>query len=129
MDWYEETFRVTVVLVAASVVVLVPGYAGFGGSLALAGLAVVLAVALFAVRDRLGTAPTVMGHDLGHYGRAFWVSALVAGVVFLLGLGTSPEELQALGGLVGLVAMANYFLRPVYLVLSAAYQTLVGTGA
>jgi hypothetical protein len=31
-----------------------------------------------------------------------------------VGFGASPGEVQALGGLLGLVAMANYFFRPVY---------------
>lgn len=127
MDWYEEAFRVTVVLVAASVVVLVPGFAGLGGSLPLVAVAVVLAGGLYAVRDWFETAPTVMGHDLASYGRALWASPLVAAAVLFVGLGTTPGELRVLGGIVGLAGMANYFLRPIYALLAMVLRTLLGS--
>lgn len=129
MDWYEETFRATVVLLAASVVVIAPGAAGIGGELFLVGVALLLAGGLFAVRDQFDEAPVVFGHDLGEYGRALWVSGVVAAVVFLLGLGTTPGELRALGGIVGLAGMANYFLRPVYLGIRFLFRTFFGSSA
>jgi hypothetical protein len=127
MDWYEETFRLTVVLLVASVLVIAPGIAGIGGSLLLVVGALLVAAGLYSVRDRLGTAPVVLRHDLGHYGVTLWLSGVVAAVVFLLGLSATPGELLALGGLVGLLGMVNYFLRPVYRLLVAIVRTFFGS--
>lgn len=117
MDWYEETFRLTIVLLAASLTLLVPGSAGVGGSFALAVGLLVLGGALFALRDQFGSGPEAFGHDLGHYARALWAGPLVGAGVVVLGLSATPAELRALGGIVGLAGMANYFLRPVYRLL------------
>jgi hypothetical protein len=38
----------------------------------------------------------------------------------------TPAEVQALGGLLGLVGMANYFLRPLYLFAYDLLETLRG---
>jgi hypothetical protein len=114
MGWYEETFRVTVVLVAASTLLVLAGVAGFGASVGLAGVFTVLAGALSALRGRVDGSPTVAGHDLEAYGDVLWVGPVLAAVVCLLFLGATDGELQALGGVVGLVGMANYFLRPAY---------------
>jgi hypothetical protein len=129
MDLYEEAFRATVVLLAASVVVIAPGAAGFGGSPLLVAVGLVVAGGLYAARDRLGEAPDVGGHDLGYYGRTLWVAGVVATGVFLVGLSTTPGELRALGGIVGLVGMANYFLRPVYLGVRFVFRTFFGSPA
>lgn len=129
MDWYEETFRLTVVLLLASVLVITPGIAGVGGSLLLVGGSLLVAAGLYSVRDRLEQAPEVLRHDLGHYGAALWLSGVVAAVVFLLGLSATPGELLALGGLVGLLGMANYFLRPVYRLLVVVVRTFFGSPA
>ncbi len=129
MGWYEEAFRATVVLLVASVVIIAPGAAGLGGSLLLVAAALALAGGLYAVRDRLAEAPEVFGHDLGSYGRVLWVAPQVAAVVFVLSLGTTPGELRALGGIVGLVGMANYFLRPVYLGIRFLFRTFFGPAA
>ena len=114
MDWKTETFRLTVVLVAASVALVGAGVAGVGGSLLLAVVFAGLAGVLFAARDALAAAPVVVGHDVGHYGAVLWVGPLVGTVIVLVALDATPAELQALGGLVGLAGMVNYFLRPVY---------------
>jgi len=129
MGWYEEAFRATVVLLAASVVVIAPGAVGLGGSPLFVVGALVLAGGLYAARDRLDDAPEVFGHDLGAYGRALWLAPVVAAVVFAVGLDTTPGELRALGGIVGLVGMANYFLRPVYLGLRFLYRAFFGSPA
>lgn len=114
MDWYDETFRATVVLVVASAVLAVPGFAGIGASVPLFFGYGVLAGFLFLGRDRLAAWPTVLEHDVGGYGAVLWLGPAVAALVCLGALGSTPGELQALGGVVGLVGMANYFLRPVY---------------
>lgn len=129
MDWYEEAFRLTVVLLVTSVLVIAPGIAGVGGSLLLVVGALLVATGLYGVRDRLAQAPEMLRHDLGHYGSALWLSGVVAAIVFLLSLSATPGELLALGGLVGLLGMVNYFLRPVYRLLVAAVQTFFGSPA
>ena len=129
MDWYEEAFRLTVVLLVASGLVITPGIAGVGGSLLLVVGALLVAGGLYSVRDRLERAPEVLGHDLGHYGTALWLSGVVAAIVFLLGLSATPGELLAIGGLVGLLGMLNYFLRPVYRLLVVVVRTFFGSPA
>jgi len=114
MDWYGETFRATVVLLAASVVLLVPGSVGLGASLPLVVAFGLLAGLFGALREPLSRLPTVARHDTGAYGELLWLGPAVAAGVCLVFLGATAAELQALGGLVGLVGMVNYFLRPLY---------------
>lgn len=116
-----RTQRVTVVLIAASLALVAPGLVGVGTSLSLAAGLVGLAGVLWWARDRLGAAGTVAGIDFGVGLRDLWIGVGIA-VAIVLGIpGTNPGELQALGGLCGLLGMANYFLRPVY-------ATLIGMG-
>jgi hypothetical protein len=114
MDWKAETFRVTVVLLAASVALIGPGVAGVGGSGLLVIVLVGLTGVLFILREPLGHAPRLLGHDIGDYGEVLWLGALVAACVVVIALDASAAELQALGGIVGLAGMGNYFLRPLY---------------
>jgi len=112
----EAAFRLTVVLVAAGFALVGAGWAGLGGSLVLVAAMLALAGACYALasaaadtgldrRDARGVVSAVPG------------GPLVAAVVGLGFLGATPGELQALGGLLGLAGMANYFLRPVYQLL------------
>jgi len=128
MDWYEETFRVTVVLLTASLALLVPGFAGIGGSLALVLVLVVLGSALFAGREQLAAGPKAVGHDLGYYGQVLWAGPIVGALVVLIALDATTAELQALGGLVGLAGMVNYFLRPVYRAIHSIVSSVTETG-
>mgnify|MGYP006291260009 CR=1 FL=1 len=114
MDWYEETFRLTVVLVVGSAALVLSGRAGVGGSLPFAAGLVALAGLLFAATDQVGDGPRVLGHDLGRYAAVLWLGALAAAATVLLALDATPGEIQAVGGLMGLAGMLNYFLRPVY---------------
>ena len=129
MDVSEMTLRLTAVLLLTSVLVIAPGVAGIGGSLLLVAAALAVAGGLYAARDRLRAAPRVATHDLGYYGDGLWMSGVVAAAVFLLGTSATPGELRALGGIVGLVGMANYFLRPVYQLLVVLVRTFFGTNA
>ena len=54
--------------------------------------------------------------------------AVLAALPVVLEPTASAEELQALGGIVGLVGMVNYFLRPVYLLLYSLVQAVQGRG-
>lgn len=129
MELSEMTFRLTVVLLLTSVLVIAPGLAGVGGSLLLVVAALVVAGGLYAAREQLREAPRVATHDLGYYGEALWLSGVVAATVFLLGITATPGELRALGGIVGLVGMANYFLRPVYRLLLVLFRAFFATNA
>lgn len=121
MDWRAGVVRTTFVLLAASLVLVGAGLGGIGSSLPLVGAVLVLAFVLFALRSRVPDGPTIFDRELGAYGRVVWVGPAVAAAVCLPFLGATPAELQALGGGVGLVGMANYFLRPVYHVGSALF--------
>jgi hypothetical protein len=114
MDLAAETMRVTAVLVTASVLLVGLGSVGVGGAPPLAAVLLGVAAGLFAVRDGLADLPAVLGHDLGFYGEAAWLAPVGAAGATLLAMGATAAELQAVGGLVGLAGMVNYFLRPVY---------------
>ncbi len=127
VDWRTGVVRTTFVLVVASLVLVGAGLAGLGSSLVLALTALGLAVALFVLRTQVPDGPTVFDSELGDYGRVAWAGPAVATVVCLAFLGATPAELQTLGGLVGLVGMANYFLRPVYSAGSMLLGRVTGT--
>jgi len=114
MDWREESVRATFALLVASLALVGPGLAGVGSSLALVIAVLALAGVSFWLRDRLTGGPTLIDREIGAYWRVLWVGPALGAAVCLAFLGATPAELQALGGLVGLVGMANYFLRPVY---------------
>ncbi len=127
MDVSERAVRATFVLLVASAGLLGAGLAGTTASLTLAAALLGVGGALFALRDRLDAGPAVAGRDPGAYGRLLWVGPVVAAAVCLAFLGATPAELQSLGGLVGLVGMANYFLRPVYRAGSIVVERVTGT--
>ena len=122
MDWYAETFRATVALVVAGVALVAAGAAGLAGSVVLVAGLLAAAGLLFAGRDPLARAPVVWGIDAGPLLAVAWVGPVVAALVVLLSLDATAAEIQTLGGIVGLVGMANYFLRPLY---RLAYSLLV----
>ena len=128
MEWDTRALRATFVLLTASIALLLAGLAGVGASLAVLVTLVVVAVGLFAFRDRLDVDAAVASQDPGDYGTLLWTGPTIAAAVCLVFLGASPAELQALGGLVGLVGMANYFLRPVYRAVSAFVRRFTHTG-
>lgn len=115
--WPARLLRLTIVCLATSAALIGPGVAGLGPSLPLAGALFALGAGLFALRDRLATLPTVVTYDLGEYGQDLWLAAVLGGLVVLLAPAESAVELLTLGGVVGLLGMANYFLRPVFMVL------------
>lgn len=122
----DRSLRVTAVLLVTSVVLLAPGTAGFGGTVALALVLAVLAGVLFVARERLAGLPTLVGFRLGRYGRDLWIAPLFGALVVVATLETSPGELQALGGIAGFLGMANYFLRPVYLFGASLVAAVAG---
>lgn len=112
-----QTQRLTVVLLAASLALIGPGVAGLGASIPLAAVLATAGGLLFLARYEVADAGRPLGVAVGRYLRDLWVGPLVAAAVALAMLGSSPGEVQALGGLCGLVGMLNYFLRPVYAAL------------
>lgn len=117
-SWREWTLRVTIVLLATSVVLIGPGVAGIGSSLPFLGALVVLTAVCGVLRSRLAELPRVVGHNLGTYGQDLWLGPLVGLVVVgAIAPSASAAELQALGGIAGLVGMVNYFIRPLYFVV------------
>ena len=113
--WRERSLRATAVLLVTSGVLIVPGIAGLRGSLVLAIAFAVVAGVLFVGRDRLMALPVVADSEVSSYLADLWVAPLLSALAIAVVSGASPGELQSLGGIAGLVGMANYFLRPVYL--------------
>jgi len=122
--WQERTVRATVVLLVASVLLIGPGLAGLGASAVLGVLLAGVGAALFVLRDRLVALVAPVDARLARYAGDLWLAALLGALVVVAMHGASPAELQALGGLAGLVGMANYFLRPVYFVGSSVLRRL-----
>jgi len=123
------TMRATVLLLVAAALAIGFGVAGVGASLPIVVGLLVLTAVLFAARpdeDRFGS---VAGVDLGGIVQSLWLAPLVTALPLLVRLSATPGEVQAIGGLLGLTGMANYFLRPVYLLgydLAAAVRERIG---
>jgi len=116
--WRERTITLTFVLLTGSLTLILPGLLGVGASGPLLGVVLAAGAVLAALRPRLATLPTVLKHDIGVYARELWLGPVVAvAVVAVADTGASAGELQTLGGLLGLVGMLNYFLRPIYFLL------------
>ncbi|MFY4811238.1 hypothetical protein ACOJIV_00805 [Haloarcula sp. AONF1] len=109
------TMQVTVLLLVAAALAIGFGVAGVGASLPIVVGLLVLAAVLFVARpdeDRFGP---VAGVDMDGIVQSLWLAPLITALPLLVRLSATPGEMQAIGGLLGLVGMANYFLRPVYL--------------
>lgn len=113
--WQERSLRATAVLLVTSAVLILPGVAGLSGSIVLAIAFAVVAGVLFVVRESLATVPIVVDSEVAPYLTDLWLAPLLSALAIAVVSGSSPGELQALGGLAGIVGMANYFVRPVYL--------------
>lgn len=122
--WPDRLLQATAVLLVASVALIAPSLAGLGTSLPLALVLAVVAGGLFAVRDRLASAGPVARIQVGGYLHVAWLGPLVGAAVVLVAPGASPGELQALGGLCGLLGMVNYFLRPIYALVIGAVRAV-----
>lgn len=105
--------RLTAVLLVAGLFLVVIGMVGVASSpLVVVGLLLFAGLAYLVV-ERLA-ADALAGMDPHEYRQSVWVAPLLAALLALVWLDASPGELQTLGGITGLVGMANYFLRPVY---------------
>ncbi len=124
MAWLDEALRLSAVLLGASGLLIVAGALGIGASPLTVGVLTILIVGLYGARRELAALGPIARWPIGYYFGVSWLSPLVAGVITLFFLGATAGELQALGGVLGLVAMANYFLRPVYYGVVSALQYL-----
>lgn len=100
-------------LLVAAFALIGAGLLGLGGSLPLVGAFALASAGLLAVREPLAD----LAADYSLVARTLedgWIGTTAATLTVLVALGASPGELQTLGGLIGLVGMLNYFLRPVY---------------
>ena len=104
--------RATIVLLAGGLSLVAAGTAGIDGSIGL-----VFALGLVSVG--VGLAATALDDsesefDVRRVLADLWIGPALAAVIVVVWLGATPGEVQALGGLVGLLGMLNYFLRPFY---------------
>jgi len=96
----------------AGVLLIALGLAGLSASPSLVAVLIVVGVAGTAVR---GTLRGLLDHRaFAAYLASVPIAPLLAGVVLLAFTGASPGELQTLGGVLGLLAICNHMLRPVY---------------
>lgn len=115
--------QLTATCLAASLTLIGPGIAGLGASPVLALLLVAIAAVLFVARDPPVAVGGRLSPVLAMALRAVWLGPLLGAALVLSG-SASPGELQAYGGMVGLLGMLNYFLRPVYGLVFAAARYL-----
>jgi len=108
------TLQVTAVCLLASAMVLSLGVVGATATPLLVVIFLALSAGLYYSRPDAAVG-YVYGLDVDGLLDALWLAPAVAAVPLLLELGATPGEMQALGGLLGLAGMANYFLRPIYL--------------
>jgi hypothetical protein len=100
--------RISAVFLLAAVLLIPVGYAGIGASPILPVGFAALAAVLYVAWQR--------SEAYGVYLSGLWLGPVVAAVVAIAGIliAASPGELQALGGIVGLLGVFNLILRPVY---------------
>ncbi|MFB6074952.1 MAG: hypothetical protein ABEJ89_08070 [Haloarculaceae archaeon] len=111
------SMEATLVPLCAGLLAIAASLVGLGGSVPLAAVFALGALTLLLARERFPRVGHPLGIAVDAYLRDLWAVPLLAALTVLVGLGSSPSELQALGGLLGLVGMANYFLRPIYFLL------------
>lgn len=123
------TAALTVQLLVASVLLIGASLLGAGADLPVVVAFAAASAALLAARGRLPDVGVVVGHDVDRYLADLWAGAAVAAVTALVLLGATPSELQAAGGLIGLAAMANHFLRPFYALAADLVAWVRGSNA
>ena len=108
------TMQVTMLCLVAAGTLLALGAAGIPASPALLLFLLALSAGLCYTRPD-ASAGTVLGFDVDSLLSTLWLAPALAAFTVLLEPTASTEELRALGGIVGLAGMLNYFLRPIYL--------------
>ena len=115
--------RTTGVVLAAGLSLVAVGTAGAAASLPLAFAFAVLAGGLRVATEAVEP-PAGEGVSVRTVVTDLWVGPALAAVVLVGWLDATPGEVQALGGVVGLAGMLNYFLRPFYHLIYGLGQRL-----
>jgi len=118
------TIQLTALFLVASGLLLLLGLAGVSSSLLIAASLLVVAVGLALTRPDGGAVGRVRNVDLDTLFWSLWIAPALAAVTLLFELDATPEEVVALGGILGLIGMANYFLRPIYLLVYGVVRSL-----
>ena len=118
------TIQLTALFLVASGLLLALGLAGISSSLLIAAFLFALAVGLALTRPDEGSVGRIRNVDLDALLRSLWIAPALSAVTLLFELGATPEEVVALGGILGLLGMANYFLRPIYLLAYGIIRSL-----
>lgn len=115
MDRWRDApeIRLTLILLTGSLPLVAAGSGGVTASPVLVAGLLVAAGGLAAL-GVVSTRTDWRRVDSHEFLADLWLGPTLAAVVVLFFLDASAGEVQALGGLVGLAGMANYFLRPVY---------------
>lgn len=115
--------QVTALCLVAAGILLALGTVGVPASLPLLGLLLALSAGLYYTRPDASVG-RVVGIDVGGILSTLWLAPALSAFAVAFEPAASPAELQALGGLIGLAGMLNYFLRPVYLLAYSLVETL-----
>jgi len=119
--------QVTMLCLVAAGILLALGVAGIPASPALLLFLLALSAGLYYTRPDASVGQ-VLGIDVDGLLSTLWLAPALAAVTIVFEPSASAAELQALGGLVGLVGMLNYFLRPVYLLAYSLVETIQKLG-
>jgi hypothetical protein len=112
-DKYERgILRISVVFLIAAAILIPMPYLGMGASLPLVLLLAAAAWGLYEAWQR-------SGGQTRTYLSGLWLGPVIALLFTIYGLliGASPGEVQALGGIAGIIGVVNLLLRPVYRLL------------
>lgn len=127
-EYHDRALSFTYILLTAATLLIGCSFLGLSGDGPVLGVLLALGAVLAAAREQLEAIPSVIGYRVGRFARDLWLGPVIAVVlVFLVKPGATPEELQAIGGMAGVIGMGNYFLKPVYLYLIRLAKRVVST--
>jgi hypothetical protein len=103
--------RITAVFLIAAAVLIPLGWLGIGPSLMLVFGLILGAVALFLAWQN--------ADEYSQYISGLWLGPVIAAIatIYALVIRASPGELQAIGGIAGIIGVINMLMRPVYRIL------------
>lgn len=103
--------RITAVFIIAAAILIPLGWLGIGPSLMLVFGLILAAVGLF-----LGWQNA---DEYSQYISGLWLGPVIAAIatIYALIIRASPGELQAIGGIAGIIGVINMLMRPVYRIL------------
>jgi hypothetical protein len=100
--------RISGVFILAAALLIPLGFVGVGASIVVVGAMVALSAGLYVAWQN--------SEEYSMYLSGLWLGPVIAAIVTLVGIviGASPGELQALGGVTGLIGVINLLMRPIY---------------